>query len=158
MPDIINEKTAYTLTLENGGLTLDRCKVRDNQFNCTEELGDFWAVAYNKSEELRVETRDFDGFVQAFIITALTVDELNYEYKKYLEQDQGVFRIGTWTNRAGEIVIEPVQLVKDTQDALFLATKREQESIYHLKRREYVNIAWLKEELAFNRSLKKEEK
>ena len=152
MPDIINEKTAFTLTLEQGGLTLDRCKVRDNQFNCTEEHGDFWAVGYNKSEELRVE-RDFDSFVQAFIITAITVDELNFNYKQDLEQSEGIFRIGTWCNKAGEIVVEPVQLVRDTQDALMLATKRGQSSIYHLKRGEYVSLDTIRDEVAFSNGL-----
>ena len=112
--------------------------------------GQCWVVALGKDHEVRFNTmraiRELETFKMKLEDVVKQVKELNKAYQEATESKAILYACGLWVD-AVDLVIEPVQLVPDTQEALFLAIERDQSSIYHLGREEYVSLIHLKDKI-----------
>ena len=137
-------------TFKNGGATVQPLNLNTEEFQ--EVKSDHWVVALGKKQEktLKLVKPGKNGVTQ---------DDLDFvliEFKKLLKDvseevatlnrdlNEERYSVGTWYNNL-KIVVEPVELVSLTHDALALGIQRDQSSIYHLTRQDYVSIDDLKE-------------
>lgn len=133
-------------SITDGGLTVN-IEAPDTYEDVTT---DRWAVALGKEHEASMKTieavrhpLDFKAVVEG---VAGQVKQLNDDFKAVTGQTVNLYALGTWTSNDA-LIVEPVQLVPDTYEALSLAIERDQTSIYHLGRKEYLSIDQLKEKL-----------
>ena len=141
-PYMISKLLVKTIT--DGGATVN-IEAPDTYENVTD---DRWAVALGKEHEASMKTiealrhpLDFKAVVEG---VAGQVKQLNDDFKAVTGQSVNLYAVGTWISNDA-LIVEPVQLVTDTYEALTLAIERNQSSIYHLTRQEYVSIDDLKE-------------
>lgn len=141
-PYVTSELLVKSIT--DGGLTVN-IEAPDTYEDVTVNR---WAVALGKEHEASMKTieavrhpLDFKAVVEG---VSGQVKQLNDDFKAVTGQSVNLYALGTWTSNDA-LIIEPVQLVADTYEALSLAIERDQSSIYHLERKEYVSIDQLKE-------------
>lgn len=131
-------------SITDGGLTVN-IEAPDSYEDVTVNR---WSVALGKEHEASMKTieavrhpLDFKAVVEG---VAGQVKQLNDDFKAVTGQSVNLYALGTWTSDDA-LIVEPVQLVPYTYEALALAIERDQSSIYHLERKEYVSIDDLKE-------------
>ena len=137
-------------TFKNGGATVQLVNLNTEEYQ--EVKSDHWVVALGKEHEkkLKLVKPGKNGVTQddlAFILKTFRnilkdVSEEVTALNRDLNEER--YSIGTWYNNF-KIVVEPVELVSLTHDAVALGIQRDQSSIYHLTRQDYVSIDQLKE-------------
>lgn len=137
-------------TFKNGGATVQLVNLNTEEYQ--EVKSDHWVVALGKEHEkkLKLVKPGKNGVTQddlAFILKTFRnilkdVSEEVIALNRDLNEER--YSVGTWYNNF-KIVLEPVELVSLTHDAVALGIQRDQSSIYHLTRQDYVSIDQLKE-------------
>lgn len=142
-------------TFKNGGATVQLVNFNTEEFR--EVKSDHWAVALGQEHEKTLKlvkpgtkgvTKDDLEFVLIEFKKLLKdvseeVATLNRDLNDLNKLNEERYSIGAWYNDY-KIVVEPVELVSLTYDAVALGIQRDQSSIYHLIRQDYVSIDDLK--------------
>jgi hypothetical protein len=133
----LNNKDILNAIFINGGATL-------NPSDFTEYQGNDWMVGLGSSYELyhRVNNGAGDAFTNALKEVKNWCDRLNDKHSPHSVKHGERFKVGAWVDdhKPGVVVLEVSERIPDTERAIITAIKLYQSSIYHVGRREYVDV------------------
>jgi hypothetical protein len=123
-------KELYNDIINNGGATL-------NPHTFSDYTADAWAVGCGSMSEHYHIIADGAGDKFTDALNKVATWATNYE-----NAHGYTYKVGAWIddNKPGVMIIEVVQIVPSTQDAILKAIARYQSSIYNLGSGEYVSV------------------
>jgi hypothetical protein len=129
----VNFKDLYNAIIKEGGATVDPVTLEDVKINA-------WAVGTGSERLTPLNNfKDFKGDLYGVLIEVVA---RNIEHRQYNPGAPERFAIGAWIDpeQPDIIVLEPVALIARTAAAIYWGLKYSQTSIYHLERKEVLNL------------------